>query len=64
MQLISKQNKSIRSLLGVIDIFSRYASVVSLKDKKCITVVNAFQGILNTSKRKPNKVWVDQSGEF
>ena len=52
MQLISKYNKGIRFLLRVIDIFSNYASVVSLKDKKGIAIVIAFQNILNDSKRK------------
>ena len=47
MQLISKFNKGFRFLLFVIDIFSKYAWVVSLKDKKCISTVNAFQKILD-----------------
>ena len=63
MQLISKYKKRIR-LLCVIDLFSEYASVLPLKDKKCITIVNAFQRILDSSKRKPNIIWVDQSNEF
>ena len=42
MQLISKFNKGIRFLLCVIDIFSKYAWVVSLKDKKSVSIVNAF----------------------
>ena len=56
MQLISKFNKGTRFLLCVIDIFSKYAWVVPLKDKKGITIVNAFQKILNNSTRKPNKI--------
>ena len=43
LQLISKFNKGIRFLLCVIDIFSEYAWVVLLKDKKDITITNAFQ---------------------
>ena len=43
MQLISKYNKEIRILLYVIDLFSKYACVVPLKDKKRVTIVNAFQ---------------------
>ena len=35
-----------------------------LKDKKGITFINAFQKFLNKSKRKPNKLWVDKTGEF
>ena len=55
MQLISKYN---------IDLFSKYAWVVPLKDKNGLTIVNAFQSILDSSKRKPNKIWVDQGSEF
>ena len=60
MQLISKFNKGFRFLLCVIDIFSKYAWVIPLKDKKGVTIVNAFQKILDDSKRKPNKIWVDK----
>ena len=42
MQLISKFNKGFRFLLCVVDIFSKYARVVSLKDKKGASIVNAF----------------------
>ena len=55
MQLISKFNKAFRFLLCVIDIFSKHAWVVPLKDKKGISVVNAFQKILKESDRKPKK---------
>ena len=43
MQLISKVNKGFRFLLCVIDIFSEYAWVVPLKDKKGVSIVSAFQ---------------------
>ena len=64
MQLLSKFNKAFRFLLCVIDIFSKYAWVVPLKDKKSISIVNAFQKILKESNRKPNKIWVDKGSEF
>ena len=64
MQLISKYNKGIRYLLCAIDLFSKYAWVVPLKDKICITIFNSFQSILESSKRKPNKIRVDQVSEF
>ena len=65
MQLLSKYNKGIRFLLCVIDIFSKYAWVVPLKDKKGITIVKAFQIILKQSNsRKPNKIWADKGSEF
>ena len=49
MQLISKFNKDYRFLLCVIDIFSKYAWVVPLKDEKGLTIVNAFQRVLDRS---------------
>ena len=64
MQLISKHNKGIRYLLCVIDLFSKYAWVVPLKGKKGVSIVNAFQKILDSSKKNPNKIWVDQGSEF
>ena len=59
-----KFNKGIKYILCVIDLFSKYAFVVPLKDKKRTSIVNAFQSILDKSKRKPNKIWVDQRSEF
>ena len=64
MQLLSKYNKGYRFLLCVIDIYSKYAWVIPLKDKKGISIVNAFQELLLNSKRKPNKIWVDKGSEF
>ena len=64
MQLLSKFNKGFRFLLCVIDIFSKYAWVIPLKDKKGISTVNAFQKILKESNRKPNKISVDKGSEF
>ena len=61
MQLISKFNKGIRFLLCAFDIFSKYVQVVPLKDKKGVTIVDAF---LNDSKRKLNKIWVDKVSEL
>ena len=64
MPLISKFNKGFRFLLCIIDIFSKYAWVVPLKDKKGVSIVDAFQKILDDSNRKPNKIWVDKGSEF
>ena len=64
LQLLSKYYKEIRFLLCVIDIFSKYAWVVPLKDKKGISIVKAFQNILKQSNKKPNKIWVDKGPEF
>ena len=48
----------------VIDNFGKYASFIPLKDKKGVTIVNAFQKNLKYSNRKPNKIWADQGSEF
>ena len=64
MQLITKFNKEFRFLLCVIDIFSKYAWVVPLKDKKGVSIVKAFQKILNDSARKLNKIWVGKGSAF
>ena len=52
-----------RYLLCAIGLFCKYAWVVPLKDKRGITVVNAIQKIIS-KESKPNKIWVDQGGEF
>ena len=64
MQSLSKKNEDIKYLLCAVDLYSKYAFVVPLKDKKGISIVNAFNKIIKQSTRKPNKIWVDQGGEF
>ena len=72
MQLIGKLNKGFRFLLYVVDIFSKYALVVPLKDKKGVSIVNVFKKILNDSanrqsqfkERKPSQIWVDKGRGF
>ena len=64
MQSLSKKSKGIKYLLCAIDLFSKYAFVVPLKDKKGISIVNAFNKVIKQSNRKPNKIWIDQGGEF
>ena len=60
---MSKYNKAFKYLLCAIDLFSKYAWVIPIKDKKGASIVNAFQKIIS-EKRKPNKIWVDQDSEF
>ena len=64
MQSLSRKSKGIKYLLCVIDLYSEYAFVIPLKDKKGISILNAFNKILKQYNRKPNKIWVDQGGEF
>ena len=58
-QSISKFYKGIR-FLCVIDIYC----LITLKDKRGITIINVFQKVLNESIRKPSKIWVDNGSEF
>ena len=67
MQLLSKYNKRIKYLLCTIDLFSKYAWVVPLKDKRGISIINAFQKLISEGKEaesKGRREWVDQIGEF
>ena len=70
MQLVSKYNKGIRYLLCAIDLFSRYAWAIPLKNKKGESIAEGFKktlydsGNAKHSNRKPNKIWVDHGSEF
>ena len=64
MQSLSKKIKGIKYILCAIDLFSKYAFVIPLKDKKGISIINALNKIIKQSNRKPNKIWVDQGSEF
>ena len=64
MQSLSRKNKGIRYLLCVIDLYSKYAFVIPIENKKGISVTNGFNKIIKQSNRKPNKIWVDQGKEF
>ena len=64
MQLIRKFDKGFRFLLYFIDIFSKYAWVVHLKDKKVATITIAIQSILKDSNRKPDKIGADKGSKL
>ena len=64
MESLSSKNKNVKYLLCVIDVFTKYAWVKPLKDKKVKTVSNAFIKIVSESNRKPNQLLVDQGREF
>ena len=63
MQSLTKYNKGIKYLLCAIDLFSKYARVVPLKDKKEVSIVNAFKKIISEG-RKQDEILVDQGSEF
>ena len=56
IQLLSTKNKGIKYLLRAIDLYSKYAFVIPLKDKKGISIVNRFNKKIKQSNRKPNKI--------
>ena len=64
MQSLRKYSKGIKYLLSAIDLFSKYACVIPIKDKKGISIVDAFEKISKESNRKPNKIWDDKRSEF
>jgi hypothetical protein len=64
MQEWNYQNKGFRYMLNVIDVFSKYAWSIPLKDKRGLTVVDAFKQIVKQSGRVPKHIWVDQGKEF
>ena len=64
MKSLSRYNKGFKYLLCAIDLFSKYAWVIPIKDKKGTSIVNAFKKIVSKGQRKPNKIWVDQGCEF
>ena len=64
MQEWNYQNKGFRYMLNVIDVFSKYAWSIPLKDKKGLTVVQAFKQIVKQSGRIPKHIWVDKGKEF
>ena len=51
------------SKLYAIDLFSKYAWVIPIKDKKWTSIVNTFQKRISKW-RKSNKIWVDQCSKF
>ena len=63
MQSLSRYNKGIRCLSCAIDLFSKYAWAIPIKDKKGTSIVNALKKIISEG-RKPNKIWVVQGSEF
>ena len=64
MQEWSKQNNGYRYMLNIIDVFSKYAWSVPLKDKRGESVTIAFKSIVKSSNRQPKFLWVDQGKEF
>ena len=63
MGKFSKWNNSVRYLLMIIDVFSKFTWIKPLKNKKADSIVEAFNEILKTG-RKPRFLWCDKGFEF
>src|SRR6218665_3848228 len=64
MQAFAKDNDGFKYLLTVLDTFSKYGWIVPLKDKIGKSTADGFAKTLESSGRKPGKVWVDKGKEF
>ena len=64
MQSISKFNKEFRFSLRIVDIYSKYAWVIPLKDTKGTAITDDFQKNLKESNRKPKKIWINKGSDF
>ena len=60
IESLSSKKQGVKYLFWVTDVFTKYAWVKSLKDKKAKTVLHGLIEKVNKSKQKPNKLWVDQ----
>ena len=62
MKAFAKDNEGVKYLLTVLDVFSKYGWIVSLKTNTGVEVANALRKIFE--ERKPEKLWVDKGKEF
>ena len=67
---LRKYNNNYKFILTVIDIFTKYAWAIPLKNKSGLPITNGFKIVLDESpqggseSRKPEKLWVDRGSEF
>ena len=61
---LSKYNKNYKFIFTVIDNYTKYAWAIPLKDKSGKSTTAAFKKLIETSKRKPDKIWSDRGKEF
>ncbi len=60
---VAQSNKGYKYSLNIVDVFSKYAWVIPLKDKTGRTILEAFKWVFDQG-RIPKKIWVDSGGEF
>lgn len=64
MESLVKYNQGFKFILCAIDVFSKFAWCVPLKNKSAETVLNALTDIIKKNERSPQKIWVDRGSEF
>ena len=65
MENVASYNSGIKFLLVLVDVFSRFLIIRSLKDKKSSTVVNALKNVFTKSNiQKPRTIRFDKGREF
>ena len=64
MQHLAKQNNNKKYLLCVIGVFSKFSWVIPIQNKMGKTLIEAFQSIVQKSKRKPLSLQTDKGMEF
>ncbi len=57
-------NDGFKWMLNIVDVFSRYAWAISIRNKTAAVVLEALQSVISSSGRKPKKIWWDEGGEF
>ena len=62
MSNVKNKNKKITFLLNIVDVYSRYAYSIPLKNKTGAAVLEALESI--TGGRTPRYLWVDEGKEF
>ena len=61
---LSKYNKNYKFIFTIIDNYTEYAWAIPLKDKSGKSTTTAFTKLLESSKRKPQKVWSNRGKVF
>ena len=60
---LSKYKNNYKFILTVIDLFTKYACAIPLKNKSGLSITNGFKIVLSEH-RKPENLWVDRGSEF
>ena len=61
---LAKYNKNYKFIFTIIDNHTKFAWAIPLKDKSGKSTTTAFKKLIETSKRKPEKLWSDRGKEF